>query len=353
MNTNDTRLMLPFDSIMAALRKAGEYNYPSPMWHRSYQFPAHYPPPTKVKNSILDPLGVFLYATEMWRDGKVTASEMEQQTAGYMIRHKAWKQDFPLYLVTPALTQMLLQTDRLEEPNIDTDSRPPFEAGFFVLPEGMVGIEGTPGHVITLSYALLRPEDAEGTAVRFPADFSGDARRFYVSIEMSNGTGYFAKLRVSEDGEVENSGSQPYEDLVTDNYQFLAPYLGSRDDESAAPAFTVKDGPALLDLCTNLVLSIFTFLNMDHESDTVELAVCTGKAKAKAKKNLPAREFWKPAVIGTNLHPTGHATQGSHASPHAHIRRGHWRRQHFGKGREQVKRIWIKPVLVMGGSATE
>lgn len=35
---------------------------------------------------------------------------------------------------------------------------------------------------------------------------------------------------------------------------------------------------------------------------------------------------------------------GRHLAPH--VRRGHWRRQHFGKGSQQVKRVRIAPVIV-------
>lgn len=39
---------------------------------------------------------------------------------------------------------------------------------------------------------------------------------------------------------------------------------------------------------------------------------------------------------------------GTHASPEPHWRRGHWRMQVFGKGREQRKRLFIRPIFVRG-----
>jgi hypothetical protein len=37
---------------------------------------------------------------------------------------------------------------------------------------------------------------------------------------------------------------------------------------------------------------------------------------------------------------------GRHASPITHWRRGHWRQQACGEGRDSRKLIWIRPVLV-------
>ncbi len=37
---------------------------------------------------------------------------------------------------------------------------------------------------------------------------------------------------------------------------------------------------------------------------------------------------------------------GHHARPQTHWRKGHWRRQHFGKGRQEIRLVFIRPVLV-------
>jgi hypothetical protein len=328
-----------FAKMMNSIRERGMAEYPSPFYSRTYQLPAAYPPASVIKHAISDPLGVMLFAVECWRDGIASGLDLETQTASFMVRHKAWKNDFPLYLVTETLSAMLIQTDRLEEPNVDLDSKPPFPAGFFVLPKHLLGMRDTGAYVTMLGYAVLEWADTDDTPIRFPDEMRDGGRRLYITAEMSDGTGYYAKLAIGDSGEVENPKDSPYTE---------DPHICGREPrgESIKPRFQMADGPAVLDTCANFVLALFTFLNMERDPDTVEGAVMTGKAKAKRHK--PAREFWKPAVIGTNLVPTGHATQGSHASPHSHIRRGHWRRVWFGKGREQVKRMWIKPTLVMG-----
>ena len=328
---------------MDEIREMGMAKYPSPFYTRAYQMPAAYPPATVIKHAIGDPLGVLHFAVACYHKGMATGLDLETQTASFMVRHKAWRSDFPLYLVTGELAGMLIQTDRLDEPNVDLDSKPPFPAGFFVLPKHLLGMEDGNSYVTLLGYAVVEWEDAVGTPIRFPEDMRG-GRRLYVTAEMSDGTGYYAKLEISDTGEVQNPQDSPY--MEDPNIR------GTRDPRASddpPPRFRMADGPAVLDICTNFVLALFTYLNMDRDKDTVDPAEMTGKAKAKRDK--PGKEFWKPAVIGLGGPPTtGHATQGNHASPHSHIRRGHWRRVHYGKGHSQTKRMWIRPTLVMGGN---
>lgn len=328
--------------FIAYARELGRAEFPSPMHDRCYQFPSNYPSPTEVKQAILDPLGVFMFGISAMQAGAVTAKELEVQTASFMTRHEAWKHDHPLYLVTAPLIRMLVATDRLDEPNIDTDSRPPFPAGHFVLPKQMLGVGSA--YIKCISYAVLNRESFQGTPVRPPDDLTD--RRFYLTAELNDGTAYFAKLHVADDGVVQNPEDSPYDEFTGE-----AANPSAADNDQEPPTIRMEDGPSLLAMSCNLTLALFTFLNMDRDSDTVELASITGVAKSKRDK--PRREFWKPATIGLNLRPTGCATQGNHASPHAHLRRGHWRRQWFGKNRGQVRRLWIKPVLVMGRACDE
>jgi hypothetical protein len=53
--------------------------------------------------------------------------------------------------------------------------------------------------------------------------------------------------------------------------------------------------------------------------------------------------------IGKNFHYARESQNlGSHASPRAHWRRGHWRKQAIGHERKDRKWIWIEPVFVSG-----
>lgn len=320
-----------FTQMMEYTRLLGDTKYPTPMRTRKYVFPGNYPSSVKTIQSILDPLGLFLFGLER----RVPAHEMEFQTAAFMTRHAAWKCDHPMYLVTPALAKMLMATDRLDEPDLNKDSKPPFKAGHFVLPKHLVGTDQDT-YVISISYAVLEKEDFDDTCVRPPNDMGG--QRFYITCEMNSGESYFAKLHMT-DGIVENPEESEY--AISEIQENMMKEARVNHNPDGKPTeIIVQEGTKLLDAMCNMCLAIFTYLNLDRAKDTVSQAEATGKAKAKGNT------FWKPAMIGLGLTVTGTSTQGNHASPFAHLRRGHWRWQNFGKGLSQRRRIWIEPTLV-------
>lgn len=76
--------------------------------------------------------------------------------------------------------------------------------------------------------------------------------------------------------------------------------------------------------------------------------------KRVQKPGKPAREFWTPNVIGGRYRiarerAAAAGMGGSHASPRAHWRRGHWRQQAYGEARSLRRDQWIEPVLVNAG----
>jgi len=325
------------EEILTKIRALADLKFPSPFRRRSYQFPQIYPSATTVRNLILDPLGVFLFGLEMEREGVSSRMDLEQLVAQFVSRVISWRCDFPLYLLTPGLVDMLINTDRLDQPNVDEDSRPPFQSGHFVLPKHFLG---TPNgaYATVLTWAVIAKEDYEDMPVQPPSNMEG--RRLYVTVETSGGEAYFARLRISDQGTVENPKESPYKDFVCDDLKAE----GAAGTTMAK--FVYDDGPDILAAAVNLCLSIFTMLNMPKESHLTLPAALTGIAKGK--KGKPDRQFWSPATIGVGLIPTGLATQGSHASPHAHLRRGHMKGVRFGVERKQVKRVWIRPTLVKG-----
>jgi hypothetical protein len=74
--------------------------------------------------------------------------------------------------------------------------------------------------------------------------------------------------------------------------------------------------------------------------------------KAARKDNhgkITRRALWEPNFIGRDyVLPREKGTGESHASPHAHFRRGHFRNQRYGprSGPEQHRLTWIQPVFV-------
>ena len=114
-----------FAQFMDQVRLLGDTAYPTPLRTRAYVFPPAYPAATKAIQTILDPLGVFLFGLAGIEKGILSTKEMELQTASFMTRHAAWRNDHPMFLVTETLIRMLVATDRLDDPDIDKDSKPP------------------------------------------------------------------------------------------------------------------------------------------------------------------------------------------------------------------------------------
>jgi hypothetical protein len=82
---------------------------------------------------------------------------------------------------------------------------------------------------------------------------------------------------------------------------------------------------------------------MQARPTSVEVGTCARKANpAKGK-----REIWHPTWIGRTYKIVRTGAGGTHASPHAHWRRGHWRDQVCGpRDARTHKRIYIDSVLV-------
>lgn len=70
-----------------------------------------------------------------------------------------------------------------------------------------------------------------------------------------------------------------------------------------------------------------------------------GFGKPRGPQPLPCRWIGKHFKIRREPSP---ARGGTHASPQAHWRRGHWHRVRHGQGKEQSKLLWYQPVFVNG-----
>ncbi|HEV2247281.1 MAG TPA: hypothetical protein VGW37_11570 [Terriglobia bacterium] len=99
-------------------------------------------------------------------------------------------------------------------------------------------------------------------------------------------------------------------------------------------------------------LSINILLGMTAEPELVTRERILRAAKKKNGK-VVRRATWKPNFIGEHFRITyeNPAPIGTHRSPHAHWRRGHWRNQRHGPQLLLIKRIWIRPVFVGLGAA--
>lgn len=90
------------------------------------------------------------------------------------------------------------------------------------------------------------------------------------------------------------------------------------------------------------------YLGLIHRQfEITEESVTPGKAMGFGKSNdpqpLPCRWIGKNFRIARQPSPDW---GGTHASPQAHWRRGHWHRVRHGQGKQEVKLLWYQPVFV-------
>lgn len=96
---------------------------------------------------------------------------------------------------------------------------------------------------------------------------------------------------------------------------------------------------------TNITVNILLAMTAEPELITPESIVRPAK---KINGKILRRALWRPKMIGENfrIEYESRDPKGTHRSPHAHWRCGHWRNQRHGPENKLVKRIWIKPVFV-------
>ena len=87
---------------------------------------------------------------------------------------------------------------------------------------------------------------------------------------------------------------------------------------------------------------------MEQGSDDVQLS---GLSSRKQKQRLQqTNKPFAPGWIGKRYKPSQNISDddsGSHASPRAHLRQGHWRRQPYGsRDTTQYRTIWIEPTVI-------
>ncbi len=70
----------------------------------------------------------------------------------------------------------------------------------------------------------------------------------------------------------------------------------------------------------------------------------TDKRRIKERSALTADSYALVRLIGREISSAKTTSTGS--SVRTHWRRGHWRQQRYGDGLIQIKRLWIKPVIV-------
>lgn len=201
------------------------------------------------------------------------------------------------------------------------DVKLPFQAGFLYLPKGC--LKNPKGDDVGyIGWARLTPEEFDPSAPM-------PCHAFQIAVRTMDEMGStYTKLINSEEDldlfDLKMDAIQPEDD----------PFALEMD--SSEEEFMVR--------MVRLTISLLMIPSAREELWEKEKKVKTVHCKKRGDK-----EFWQPGVIGRHYKiPRIESVGGSHASPRAHWRRGHYRNQKFGKELRESKIIWIEPTLVMG-----
>lgn len=256
---------------------------------------------------------------------------MQGQVTHNNICQMARRYGFPFWLVSRDLCDLLAQTDSLADPDIDTEAKPPFKALHFLLPHGAVTLPD--GDSVTLiGIADLTLRDVLDHGFDVPPGLDIDERRFYVAGHTATGCCYYSRLPVTG-GTVADPSTQEFT-------------LYDKDGKVSNDTEERDQGARCADLICGWALRFLIVMNAEPE--LIEAEVVTGNRKAK--RDRKPMTFLDPRWLGRQVVrvPVGTLTGGSHASPTTHWRRGHMARRRCGKGREQIRVVYIRPVLVNG-----
>jgi hypothetical protein len=256
---------------------------------------------------------------------------MQGQVTHNNICQMARRYGFPFWLVSRDLCDLLAQTKSLADPNIDTEAKLPFKALHFSVPDKAIMLPD--GDSVTLiGVADLTLRDVIGHGFDVPPNLDIDERRFYVAGHTASGCCYYSRLPVV-DGVVADPSTQEF--TLYDKEGMVSNDTQERDE-----------GARCADLICGWALRFLIVMNAEPE--LIEAESVTGKRKAK--RDRKPMSFLDPRWLGRRIVRVspGPSVHGSHASPVTHWRVGHTARRRCGKGREQTRVVWIKPVLVNG-----
>lgn len=253
---------------------------------------------------------------------------LQSQATHSNISQMARRYGFPFWLVGKDLCELLARTDSLADPNIDTEAPLPFKALHFLTPKDAIPLPDGDS-LMMVGVADLTVSDLRAHGFEVPADTDEGGRRFYVAGHTWGGHCYYSRLPVT-DGVVADPSTQEFT---------LYDATGQVTNNPAEK----EEGIRCADVITGWALRFLITMNCEPELSEPE--VRTGERKEKKGKRpmtfLDPRWLGRRVINGKPSH-----SNGTHASPHTHWRRGHMARRRCGKGREQTRVVYIRPVLV-------
>lgn len=230
--------------------------------------------------------------------------------------HASKQYGFPRYLVGADLLDEIKQMTLPSDMTFEQVSWP-FDGLAFLLPKGGLTHKNE-GSVVGINVCIKQPGDGATLPGLNVTSLNHEKHASIMShVLMESGHEYWTVMPVNK----------PLDTLQQ--------YCTDMDPDDA------KFG----ELCFGLAIQLV--MVMEDEPGVLEKRALKKRTKLK-DANGRHIEYWTPNWIGRNYKPLTEGEQGgTHASPRAHWRRGHWRFQAWGTGRKERKRIRIRPVKIM------
>jgi hypothetical protein len=323
-------------------------------FEQSSDWPLFYP---RIYNNVgaYNPktLSVGLYTSALCADVDRNVSRdyatVHYPTASMLINHAV-----PQYFVGKDLATCLLKTTPPDDLAFE-DISWPFEAVAFHLPHGVLN-HASEGTVDVVIVSLIKPgvycvpcNPRYREIEILPESYT----TFVVSTFMRESeefVSYRASIPIHKFKTVGDSlAFLTVENFTATSYKDDNVIIAAFKEDGALKPATIDDAEFNVEL---FKLGINLLLTLDYQPDLIENEVKTKTLKREPTDFRP-KEVWNPRFIGRNYRIEREYKGGTHASPRAHWRKGHWRNVRCGpmdidkKARPTVRRR-IPAVLVMG-----
>lgn len=264
-----------------------------------------------MTSSILSALGQLQHP-----DKKSAAAIQEGIVAVFQF---AQRNSLPQFFIGREILEAILQTD-VPKDLAWWEVKFPFKAGFLYIPRGSI-ISPLGAQVQYIGWAFLEPEDFDPSAGQ-----TGCALQIAIKVDDSIGSTYTKVIDSTRD-----------KDLFDLRMESMDP----SQDPYAIPM--TEDEDLFMVRMMRLTISLLMLPSAREELWEKE------RRDKVVRKGDRVKEFWTPNYIGRKWRALREQSLGgTHSSPRAHWRRGHYRNQKHGKDYKMTKLIWIEPTLVMG-----
>lgn len=293
------------------------------------QVPGGYPDPESLIASAYAANASALRGVTPVQDVTITSTRV---ACALLIKYQV-----PTYFVSTELCEALLETEAPEDLRFSEIIWPmpamlfllPFDftQRYFRMPVHWLAALHIPAHAL-----IHNPVIIDGIQSPTPIEvWNGDPIFLANMLAWENG------WPVHYDSRCPVNGHQ-VKDLLDEGIQHYSMLHHVGPEEKKQDNLTVK---RLATITINILLA----MTAEPELITRERII---KPAKKKNGRILRHALWKPNFIGEHFRISyeKHAPEGSHRSPHAHWRRGHWRNQRHGPQNTLVKRIWLKPVYV-------